>query len=414
MGYQSSAKAFQAARFGRRKVAPRACIADSKPHIRKFLVEALSELGFATCGCAQAGELDAALDEHAPDLVVMGLSPDGVDAAATLEALAARAFDGKVLMFAPRDSLMLTAAEQLGEHLGIAMLPTLATPFDSEGLRASVAALLPAEAPPNPVIDAAEALRAGWLELWYQPKFSTHTLQMSSAEALIRVRHPTWGVVPPAYFLPDKKDPQLRAVSDFVIGRVISDWGHFIAQHPGVEIAINLPVSFLENPPCIVSLCREMSNHPAFKGLIIEIDAADVIVNLDLVKAAARQLRFGNIAISLDDVGSEWPALAAIEDFPFAEIKVDRPFVTGCADDRSKQMVCRQILDLADSFGARTVAEGVETRADFFTVRELGFDQAQGFLLAKPMTAQKFALATSRYAANAPHGSEVESNPRKN
>jgi EAL domain-containing protein (putative c-di-GMP-specific phosphodiesterase class I) len=282
------------------------------------------------------------------------------------------------------------------------MLPILATPFDSGSLRTSVATLLPVDAPPNPVIDAAEALSAGWLELWYQPKFSTHTLQMCGAEALIRVRHPNWGVVPPAYFLPDKDDPNLRALSNFVIGRAIQDWGNFVDQHPGIEIAINLPVNFFQNPQCVVNLCRQMSQQPAFKGLVIEIDAADVINNLDLLRAAARQLRFGNIAISIDDVGWDWPSLVGLDDFPFAEIKVDRPFVTGCADDRLKQTVCRQIVDLADSFGARTVAEGVETRADFFTVREMGFDLAQGFLLAKPMTAQKFAMSTSRHAGNAP------------
>jgi DNA-binding response OmpR family regulator len=84
MERQSTAKAFQAARFGRRKVAPRACVVDNKPHIRKFLVEALSELGFVTCGCTEAGELNAALDEYAPDLFVVGLSPEGIDVAAAL------------------------------------------------------------------------------------------------------------------------------------------------------------------------------------------------------------------------------------------------------------------------------------------------------------------------------------------
>jgi sensor c-di-GMP phosphodiesterase-like protein len=56
-----------------------------------------------------------------------------------------------------------------------------------------------------------------------------------------------------------------------------------------------------------------------------------------------------------------------------------------------KQSICRRILDLADSYGARTVAEGVETWADFLAVRELGFDLVQGYLFAKPMSAQKFA-----------------------
>ena len=83
--------------------------------------------------------------------------------------------------------------------------------------------------------------------------------------------------------------------------------------------------------------------------------------------------------------------LAGLHDFPFVEIKVDRKFVAGCADDRLKQTVCRQILDLADGYGARTIAEGVETKADFIAVREMGFDLVQGFLFAKPMTAKKFA-----------------------
>jgi EAL domain-containing protein (putative c-di-GMP-specific phosphodiesterase class I) len=277
------------------------------------------------------------------------------------------------------------------------MLPSLATPFDSVGLRNSVAKLLPAEAPPNPVIDAAEALSEGWLELWYQPKYDTHTLQMSGTEALIRVRHPTWGVVPPAYFLPDKEDPYLRVLSDFVIGRAIEDWRNFVPQHGGIEISINLPIVFFQNAQSIASLCRQMPNHPAFNGLIVEIDAVDVIDNLDLVKTVARQLRFNNVAISIDDIGSEWPALVGLHDFPFVEIKVDRPFVAGCAEDRLKQTVCRQILDVADGFGARTVAEGVETRADFVAVREMGFDLVQGFLFAKPMPAQKFALSMQHH-----------------
>jgi EAL domain-containing protein (putative c-di-GMP-specific phosphodiesterase class I) len=78
------------------------------------------------------------------------------------------------------------------------------------------------------------------------------------------------------------------------------------------------------------------------------------------------------------------------------EIKVDRKFVAGCADDRLKQGVCRRIVELADEVGARTVAEGVETRTDFLAVREMGFALAQGFHFAKPMPARKFARTLGR------------------
>lgn len=401
MGNHLPGKINKSTTFGRRKVAPRVCIADSKSHIRKFLGEILEELGFITCECTQVGELSAVLDGQAPDLVVVGLSAGGIEAAAMLEALAARTFDGEVLLLGPGGSLMAGAVQKLGEQLGIVMLPMLAMPYDRAGLRNSVATLLPTEEPPKPVIDAAEALNAGWLELWYQPKFNIHTLELCGTEALIRARHPTWGIVEPAYFLPHQDDPYLRVLSDFVIGRTIDDWRTFI-QHRNIEISINLPITYFQDPKSVARLSRQMPDHPAFEGLIVEIDAADVIPNLDLAKAAARQLRFSNIAISLDDLGSEWPSLVGLHEFPFVEIKVDRQFIAGCADDRSKQTVCRQILDLADGFGARTVAEGVETRADFFTVREMGFDLVQGFLFAKPMTAHKFALTMLHHPVTMP------------
>ena len=238
-------EAIKFATFGRRKVAPRVCIADGKRHIRKFLGEALEELGFITCECTQVGELSAVLDGQAPDLVIVGLSTGGTEAAGMLEALAARSFDGKVLLLGPRDSLMLAAVQELGEQRGIAMLPTLATPFDSRSLGNSVAPLLPTEALPSPVIEAAEALSRGWVELWYQPKFDTHTLALRGAEALIRVRHPAWGIIAPAYFLSDKDDPFLSALSEFVIGRAVEDWRNFV-QHRAIEISINLPMIFFK------------------------------------------------------------------------------------------------------------------------------------------------------------------------
>jgi EAL domain-containing protein (putative c-di-GMP-specific phosphodiesterase class I) len=76
--------------------------------------------------------------------------------------------------------------------------------------------------------------------------------------------------------------------------------------------------------------------------------------------------------------------------FPFVELKVARHFITGCAGDRSKQATCRRIIDFADAVGVRTVADGVESRADFLAARELGFNLVQGGLFAGPMTAKNF------------------------
>ncbi|MDZ4368134.1 MAG: EAL domain-containing protein [Afipia sp.] len=379
------------ATFGQRKMAPRVCIIDPKRHIRTFLADALDELGFIASECAAAAELPALLEQQLPDLVVLGMPNDGVEAGNILKILVTKMFDGQVLLIGPRDSIIVNALRQLGEETGIAMLPPLATPFSADGLRASVATLLPQKAPPSPPVDVAEALKAGWLELWYQQKIDAHTLAPRGAEALVRMRHPAWGVVPPASFIPDSKDPQFKGLSDFVVSRALEDWHYFIGQHGPVDISINLPIGFLEDPASVSRLCRQIPDHPAFGGLIVEVKAAEIIRNLDLAIDAAKRMRFHNIAISIDDLGADWPSLAELKNFPFVEIKVDREFVTGCADNRLKQTVCRSILELADKVGARTVAKGVETRSDLVATHEMGFDLAQGFLFGKPANAKKFA-----------------------
>jgi EAL domain-containing protein (putative c-di-GMP-specific phosphodiesterase class I) len=281
------------------------------------------------------------------------------------------------------------------------MLPSLPTPFSAGTLRDSLATLLPAEPAPSPAVDVAEALKAGWLELWYQQKIDIHTLAPCGAEALVRMRHPAWGVVPPAYFIRDEKDPHFRALSQFVVGRAIEDWRYLLESRGPVDLSLNLPVSFLGDRQLVRDLCRAVPDHPAFGGLLIEIDSAEVIDNLDLVIDVARQIRLHNIAISIDNVGAEWPALMGLASFPFVELKVDHQFVNGCADDRLKQTVCRRVIELAHEHGARALAQGVESRADFVTTHGMGFDLVQGYLFNKPMGIKKFARARTLLASPA-------------
>jgi EAL domain-containing protein (putative c-di-GMP-specific phosphodiesterase class I) len=369
---------------------PNVCIIDRKQHVRTFLGGILAELGCIICESAKGSDLAATLEAYQLDLVVLGLSGGEIEASAALKRLAIKKFGGGILLFGPTDSPMVVAMRELGEKLGLTMLPVLPTPFGSENLRNSVATLLPREAP-DPKIDAAQALDAGWLELWYQPKIDAHTLALNGAEALIRMRHPHWGIVEPARFMPDGDDPHFRALSEFVISKAIADWHYFLVGHKRVDISINLSIPFMQNPASFEYLCQSLPDHQAFDGLVVEINSAEIIRDLSLARVIAKQARGHKIGIAIDNLGSEWPSLVRLDDFPFVKINVDREFVSGCADDGSKQAVCRKIVGLADGYGARTLAEGVQTRADFLTVREMGFDLIQGFLFGRPMPARKFA-----------------------
>src|SRR2546421_193022 len=97
----------QFAGFGRRKVMPRACITDGKKHLRTFLSDALEDLGFITSECGQASDLAAILDAQRPDLVVLGVSFDGVEVGKILEILVTRNFGGKVLVIGQAEAIMV-------------------------------------------------------------------------------------------------------------------------------------------------------------------------------------------------------------------------------------------------------------------------------------------------------------------
>jgi EAL domain-containing protein (putative c-di-GMP-specific phosphodiesterase class I) len=388
--------------FGRRKVAPRVGIIDAKRHIRLFLAEALEELGFIPTEYAAETDVASAAGLALLDLAVLGFSAGGPAVASALHRLAARNFPGRVLLIGASGMPALTAAHELGTRLGLVMLPALAAPYRAEDLKERVSPLRIAGAPPSPPVDVEEALSQEWLELWYQAKIDVRALTVRGAEALIRMRHPAWGIVPPACFIPGEGDPHFRALSEFVVARAMQDWLYFVTDAVPVEIAINLPAAILADAELVQRMCALLPHHPAFGGLTVEVNGAELIQDIPRLQVIARQLRFYNIGISIDDLGVEWRALAALEDFPFVEIKVDRQFVSGCATDRLKRAMCQTIVDLARRLDVRTVAEGVETQADFNVVREIGFDLVQGYLFCKPMERRKFArtMLTRRKAVS--------------
>src|SRR3954470_3736503 len=181
------------AEFGRRRIAPHACIIDSKAHVRTFLAEAVEELGFIPRECSSSLEVAAMLNTATPDLVMIVVSngPErGEDALATL---AAAAYRGRVLLVGGRSASMPASLQREGERLQLAMLPVLATPFRSGDLKERLLDLLPAGERPRLPVDLVAALANHWLEVWYQRKIDPRSLLPRGVEALIRLRHPTWG-----------------------------------------------------------------------------------------------------------------------------------------------------------------------------------------------------------------------------
>ena len=376
-------------------MAPHVCVVDHKPHIRTFLTETLEDLGFLAHQCGRASEVNAALRDVELDLIVLGLLFPESDVTRVLHVLARSGYRGKVMLFGARASSALLALHELGEQLGLAMLPPLRTPFRDSDLQDNLSAFLPIPPSPSLPIDVDEALRNNWLELWYQPKIDLHRMSLRAAEAQVCMRHPAWGIVVADSFIQTDSDPQFRALSEFVVGRAMTDWMHFVQRRAAVEMVIPLPVSVFEDEEFVDRLCWRLPDHAAFARLTVEINSVDVSRDTELVKRAARQLQACNVVIAIDDIMGEVSWLD-VSDFPIAELQVAPSFVSGCATDRQKRAACGKVLDIAERRSALATAKGLDATADFRAVCDMGFDLGQGALFGKPMEAHKFARTVLR------------------
>lgn len=374
------------------RLQPSVCVVSESCHSRDYLRAAFRGTPYSTAECNGARELAAVLDERHPDILIVELSTGDRLAQEVTQLLAAYRFRGALLPVGADGGTEEEALQDLARALGIVLMPTLRIPIQKHRLHAAITGLLTSLIPGH-VVPAQGSMRSSeaWLELWYQPKIDARDLVMRGAEALLRMRHPVWGVVPPGDFVAEDGNPRLASVSEAVVTQVIQDWHDFFGQCGDLELAVNLPVDFLHTHRTIELLADSLPDHNAFSGLIIESNSTDIVRNLPQVKEVAHELRGMKVAISVDDLGADWPALVGLDNFPFVEIKVDQRFVMGCANDALKQSTCQQMLALARDYGARTVAEGVQTWPDFIVARELGFDLVQGFLFAEPMHPDRFA-----------------------
>lgn len=386
--------------FGRRPIPPRTCVVENRTYVRMFLADMLDEIGFIARE-AGTSEIRTVLRDFRPDLIVLGPLGGALEVQAFLKTLQAQVYGGTVMLFGGRSSEALIRSHEFGEQAGLMMLPPLGTPFRARDLDANLERFLPIR-PPSPLpVDIDEALCNGWLELWYQSKIDPQSLVPRGAEALIRVRHPTWGVVAPAYFIPAADDPYLHALSRFVIARALVDSTQFASTNHPVRASIPLPLLALEDMQFIDGMVERLPEKTRQNGFLIAIDCVDLVNDYALVRRIGAQLAQRNIGITISDIDAEGAALAARRDLPVVEMKVNRGFIRGCADDRIKHAHCAEIVAIARSTGTKSVAEGVETQSDFLAVRDLGFDLLQGQMFAKPMTPRKFerTILARNYAA---------------
>jgi EAL domain-containing protein (putative c-di-GMP-specific phosphodiesterase class I) len=226
-------------------------------------------------------------------------------------------------------------------------------------------------------------LQRGEFELYYQVFAEVSTRRITGVEALVRWRHPEYGLLPPLRFIPIAESTGLIVpLGEWIIQRACQD----AMSLPGsVTVAINLsPVQFrTRNLFDVVMSALNSSGLPA-RRLELEITESVLLEQETDYVAQLRQLKNAGISIALDDFGTGYSSLSYLKQFPFDKIKIDRTFTKDLARVGESMAIVSAVIGLARGLEMITTAEGIETEEQFEIIRAGGVSLAQGFLFGKP------------------------------
>ncbi|MBL8520946.1 MAG: EAL domain-containing protein [Betaproteobacteria bacterium] len=238
-----------------------------------------------------------------------------------------------------------------------------------------------------------DSLTGGGLTLAYQPKFDVRSRTITGVEALARWNHAKLGSVPPSVFIAIAEESDL-----------ICDLGHWVLKEacaqiaqwrelglPALPIAVNLSARQITPtlPAQLFSCARDRGVAPDM--LELEVTETMLIARPESSRKVLEQVtRHGN-RIVLDDFGVGYSSMAYVKLLHLNGIKIDRSFVADVVADRHDRAIVSAIVGLAHGLGLKVVAEGVETEDQLDALEELGCDEAQGFLLCRPISGERLA-----------------------
>jgi diguanylate cyclase (GGDEF)-like protein len=233
--------------------------------------------------------------------------------------------------------------------------------------------------------------------LHYQPRIAVGTGEVTGFEALLRWRHPEYGVLSPSEFVPILEDTDLIvAVGEWVLATAcaqIRDW-HALGMGANA-ISVNISARQFRRPGLDVLVARLLAETGIDPGLLeLELTESLLMQDPEDTIRTLRQLERYGVRLSVDDFGTGYSSLAYLRRFPIDALKIDRAFLSDASSSPEDMAITLAIINLGRSLGLKVVAEGVETAAQLEFLRAHGCDEMQGFLFSEP---QPEALARAWY-----------------
>ena len=244
--------------------------------------------------------------------------------------------------------------------------------------------------------DMRRALDRREFKIHFQPIVSLETWKIAGFEALLRWQHPDRGLVLPEDFIPLAEDTGLIIpIAKWVLleaCRQTSAWQATFPSNPPISVSVNLSSKNLAQPDLIGEVDRALADSGlSGASLGLEITESALIQNTEQAMSVLASLRALNIKLHIDDFGTGYSSLSYLQQFPIDSLKIDKSFTARLPEDGQNAEIVRTIMSLAQNLGLSVIAEGVETREQAESLRQLNCKLAQGFFFHRPLDTDQVA-----------------------
>jgi EAL domain-containing protein (putative c-di-GMP-specific phosphodiesterase class I) len=241
------------------------------------------------------------------------------------------------------------------------------------------------------------ALDDGEFELYYQPVVDTVTNETVGAEALVRWNS-AGGVVTPLNFVHVAEETGLIVRLDAWVleeaCRQTREWTIAHPERPALKVNVNLSALQFGRSNMVAGVADILRRTGLPPGqLCLEITETGMMSDTEMTITTLRELKALGVSVAIDDFGTGYSSLSYLKRFPVDIVKIDRAFTAGLGENLVDSEILAAVVRLAAACEIAVVAEGVETLEQRRALAELGCPLIQGYLIARPQPAARFAAA---------------------
>lgn len=402
-------------------------IVDDDADQRFLLAKTLNRMGMvnvveATSGRAALDVLSG--DDEKVDIVISDLQMPDVDGMELIRRIGERSIPVSVILASALDGVLLASAATMTQAYGVRIVGTIEKPLTRDKLFTVLRNYLPQQSVVESSLDKAfpleseqvlSGINGGQFEPFFQPIVELATGRVVGAEALARWRHPAYGLLGPETFLPPlTSGGRLDELSWVMLALAALEASRWRANGLHLSVSVNVSATSLADPSyadAVTQIVSSQGLEPA--EMVLELTETEAVRNVAAALENLTRLRMNGFGLAIDDYGVGYSSMQELSRMPFTEVKIDRSFVMAATSSEKHRMMIAHTVEVARLLGLKSIAEGVETRAERDLLVTLGCDMIQGFAIAEPMQGQDFLRWMMARRANVPPSPGEGPTPQK-